>query len=69
MPYDPLSGLPDSVRNGLPEHAPSAYADAWGECADGDRRDPDGSRPTAHPAWGAVEQQDEGRGDRRTQTS
>ena len=73
MPYDTLSDLPGSVRDDLPKRAQetyrSAYDDAWDGHVGGDRREHGDSRPTAHPAWGAVEQEDETQGGRWTQKS
>ena len=62
MPYDSLKGLPDSVRDNLPEQAQTiyreAYNSAWDQYADPDERRGDASREeTAHRvAWAAVKQ-------------
>ena len=62
MPYDSLKGLPDSVRDNLPEQAQTiyreAYNSAWDQYADPDERRGDASREeTAHRvAWTAVKQ-------------
>ncbi len=60
MPYDSISGLPDSVRNNLPKHAKEiyleAYNSAWEQYAKAeDRRGDDTREETAHKvAWAAV---------------
>jgi cation transport regulator len=52
MPYDSLSGLPDSVRNNLPKHAQQIYKEAFNSA-----EEQYGEEERAHRvAWSAVEQ-------------
>ncbi|MCB0070257.1 MAG: putative cation transport regulator ChaB [Caldilineaceae bacterium] len=60
MPYDTITGLPDSVRDNLPKHAQEIYKEAfnsaWDQYDDPSERRGDASREeTAHRvAWSAV---------------
>lgn len=60
VPYDRNADLPESVREGLPEHAQDiyreAYNSAWQQYKDPEKRRGDESREaTAHQvAWAAV---------------